>query len=126
MSMAASTARRSERPGPMPSSRWVVLVEPGFAEHLVAEAQVAAHLNRVGACHRKVELGAPMAGHVVWNRLRQKVGELPPGRPKHRLRDLPGREARERFALELHHELAHALGAHGPGLAPVAEPGRDA
>ena len=60
----------------------VVLVEPGLAQDLVAVAQVAAHLDRIGAVDREVELGAPVAGHVVRHRLGRRCRRTRRARPR--------------------------------------------
>src|SRR3546814_5729742 len=54
----------------------VVLVEPGLRQHLVAVAQEAAQVDRLVALDRQVELGAPVARHVVGQRSEAHTSEL--------------------------------------------------
>src|SRR3712207_9250235 len=55
----------STRPRRLRSERGVVLGQPGFAQRGVAGAEIAAHVDRLGAADEEVELGAPMPGHIV-------------------------------------------------------------
>ena len=113
-------------PGRPPHSGRMILVEPGLAQHLVALAEVAAHLHRVRAGGGEIELRAPMAGHVVGHRLGQDIGEAPARGRQDRLRDHALWQPGQRLAHELHHEFAHALRPGRAGLAAIAEAGRDA
>src|SRR3954453_10042338 len=83
----------------------VVLVEPGLRQHLVAQPQEAAHLHRVGAGHRQVELGSPMAGDAVGHSLGKDIGELAARGGEDRLRLDAERNVLQRAAEELDHEL---------------------
>src|SRR4029450_9784092 len=96
----------------------MILIEPSLTQDLVAGAQEAAHLDGLAAAHGEVELRPPVSRHVVRHGLSQEVGEFSPGGRQDRLRDNPLRQAGERLALELDHELADTLRTRRARLPP--------
>src|ERR1019366_8017909 len=82
----------------------MILIEPGLAQGFFARAQIKAQLDGIGASHRQIELGAPVARDIVGNRLGENIRKGSARGPEHGpWLDAEGQRFEGR-ALELDHE----------------------
>src|ERR1700746_3576896 len=102
------------------ASKRVILIEPGLAQRLLARAQKEPHFDGIGTVYCKIELGAPVARHIVRHGFGEDVRESTARRPQSGLGLHAKREGLQRRAQKFDHEFAHAFWPRLAWLAAVA------
>src|SRR5262245_33371903 len=79
-------------------SKRMILVEPGFTQSFGTRPQIQPHFDGIGTGYREIELGAPVAGHIVRHGLGKNIRKGAARGPKNRLRLHAEGQGRERRA----------------------------